>query len=659
MISRQTIDRVFSEARIEEVVGDFVVLKRAGANYKGLSPFNDEKTPSFVVSPSKGIWKDFSSGKGGSMVTFVMEIEHCSYPEAIRHIAKKYGIEIEETQLSPQAKQEADERESLYVVTEYAAQWFREQLHQTPEGRNVGLTYFRQRGFSDATIEKFGLGYSPEAWSAFTEAALKAGYQAEYLETSGLSIRRDDGRYTDRFRGRVVFPIHSFSGRVAGFGARTMQTEKTIAKYLNSPENPIYHKSDILYGLYQAKNAIVRQDSCYLVEGYTDVISMHQAGVENVVASSGTSLTDGQIRLIKRLTQNITVLYDGDTPGIKASFRGIDMLLAADMNVRVLTFPDNDDPDSFARKHTAEQLKDYLEKNRTDFIDFKARMLLEEASGDPILKSRLVRDIVVSISKISDYIKREVYLREASRIMDVSESSLFRELAQIDEHNRQEYRAAADRAAQAARMRERLEVDREPRPSVDPFSALERDIVATMLRYGDMEIEVEEPVLDDNPDGTTTEHLETERTTVAREIVDSLSAEGISLRDATLNAIYQAIRVQVGADCAIDVSALLRSEDQAVVEAVSSLLAEEYHLDGWERMGVPVRDFSDVASAYTRDLVLRYQDAYLRTRMAELQGEFSQENPLSDSQREALMEEWKTLLEIRSRLSKELGNRVV
>ena len=386
---------------------------------------------------------------------------------------------------------------------------------------------------------------------------------------------------------------------------------------------------------------------------------MHQAGVENVVASSGTSLTDGQIRLIKRLTQNITVLYDGDTPGIKASFRGIDMLLAADMNVRVLTFPDNDDPDSFARKHTAEQLKEYLEKNRTDFIDFKARMLLEEASGDPILKSRLVRDIVVSISKISDYIKREVYLREASRIMDVSESSLFRELAQIDEHNRQEYRAAADRAAQTARMRERLEVDREPRPSADPFSALERDIVATMLRYGDMEIEVEEPVLDDNPDGTTTEHLETERTTVAREIVDSLSAEGISLRDATLNAIYQAIRVQVGADCAIDVSALLRSEDQAVVEAVSSLLAEEYHLDGWERMGVPVRDFSDVASAYTRDLVLRYQDAYLRTRMAELQGEFSQENPLSDSQREALMEEWKTLLEIRSRLSKELGNRVV
>ena len=348
MISRQTIDRVFSEARIEEVVGDFVVLKRAGANYKGLSPFNDEKTPSFFVSPAKGIWKDFSSGKGGNMVTFVMEVERCSYPEAIRYIAKKYNIDIEETELSPQARQQADQRESLYVVTEYAADWFKAQLHDTPEGRNVGLTYFRQRGFSDATIEAFALGYSPDAWSAFTDQALQAGYSAEYLEMSGLSIKRDDGRYNDRFRGRVVFPIHSFSGRVAGFGARTMQSEKTVAKYLNSPESPIYHKSDILYGLFQAKNAIVRQDSCYLVEGYTDVISLHQAGVENVVASSGTSLTEGQIRLIKRLTQNITVLYDGDTAGIKASFRGIDMLLAAEMNVRVLTFPDNDDPASRA-----------------------------------------------------------------------------------------------------------------------------------------------------------------------------------------------------------------------------------------------------------------------------------------------------------------------
>ena len=360
MISQQTIDRVFSDARIEEVVGDFVVLKRAGANYKGLSPFNDEKTPSFVVSPAKGIWKDFSSGKGGNMVTFVMEVEHCTYPEAIRYIAKKYNIEIEETEVSPEVRQAADERESLYVVTEYAAGWFKKQLHETAAGRNIGLTYFRQRGFSDATIEKFTLGYSPEAWSAFSEAAIKDGYKPEYLETTGLSIKREDGRYNDRFRGRVVFPIHSFSGRVAGFGARTMQSEKTIAKYLNSPESPIYHKSDILYGLFQAKNAIVKQDSCYLVEGYTDVISLHQAGVENVVASSGTSLTDGQIRLVKRLTQNITVLYDGDMPGIKASFRGIDMLLGADMNVRVLTFPDNDDPDSFARKHTAEELKGYL-----------------------------------------------------------------------------------------------------------------------------------------------------------------------------------------------------------------------------------------------------------------------------------------------------------
>ena len=658
MISRQSIDRVFSEARIEEVVGDFVVLKRAGANYKGLSPFNDEKTPSFVVSPAKGIWKDFSSGKGGNMVTFVMEVEHCSYPEAIRYIAKKYNIEIEETELSPQARQAADERESLYVVTEYAAGWFRKRLHDTAEGRNVGLTYFRQRGFSDATIEKFALGYSPEGWSVFSDEALKAGYKAEYLEASGLSVKREDGRYADRFRGRVVFPIHSFSGRVAGFGARTLQSGKTLAKYLNSPESPIYHKSDILYGLYQAKNAIVRQDTCYLVEGYTDVISLHQAGVENVVASSGTSLTEGQIRLVKRLTQNITVLYDGDTAGIKASFRGIDMLLAADMNVRVLTFPDNDDPDSFARKHTAEELKEYLETNRTDFIDFKARLLLSEASGDPILKSRLVRDIVVSISKISDYIKREVYLREASRIMDVSESSLFRELAQIDSRNRQEYQAQAKRSAEAAQRRERLTVEKPEKAPADPFAELERDIVRTMLQHGSMEIEMEDLVLQEHPDGTQSEHTDTYRTTVAREIVDALAVDGIVLQDQTLRTVYDGIRMFVAADKPVDPSELLRIEDPQVVGAVSALLSEEYNLAGWQRMGVPVRDFSDVAAAYTRDLILRYREAHVRKFIAEASARLA-DPQLSPEEAEQVKEDLKRFTEIRFRLNKELGGRVV
>lgn len=658
MISQQTIDRVFSDARIEEVVGDFVVLKRAGANYKGLSPFNDEKTPSFVVSPAKGIWKDFSSGKGGNMVTFVMEVEHCTYPEAIRYIAKKYNIEIEETEVSPEVRQAADERESLYVVTEYAAGWFKKQLHETAAGRNIGLTYFRQRGFSDATIEKFTLGYSPEAWSAFSEQAIKDGYNPEYLETTGLSIKREDGRYNDRFRGRVVFPIHSFSGRVAGFGARTMQSEKTIAKYLNSPESPIYHKSDILYGLFQAKNAIVKQDSCYLVEGYTDVISLHQAGVENVVASSGTSLTDGQIRLVKRLTQNITVLYDGDMPGIKASFRGIDMLLAADMNVRVLTFPDDDDPDSFARKHTAEELKEYLEKNRTDFIDFKARLLLDEAAGDPILKSRLVRDIVVSISKISDYIKREVYLREASRIMDVSESSLFRELAQIDSRNRHEYEAQAKRAADNARMRERLTVEKTEQTQVDPFGSIERDMLRIMLLYGDVEVEMEEVVREEEPSGSVREHIDTYRTTIAREIMDSLAVDGITLRDKALENIYDSIKAVVAAGNPIDPSELLKADDPEVIGMVSSLISEDYQLAGWDRMGVPVRDFTSVAAAYTRDIVLRYREAHVKAIIADISAQLADPQTAPedlDSLKQTLMR----LTEIRRRLNEELGGRVV
>ncbi|MDD4820195.1 MAG: DNA primase, partial [Flavobacteriales bacterium] len=530
MISRETIDRVFSVLQIDEVIGDFVQLKRSGANYKGLSPFADEKTPSFMVSPSKGIWKDFSSGKGGNAVTFVMEMEHCSYPDAIRYIAKKYNIDIEETALSDQAKAEAEERDSLYVVTQYAADWFKQQLHDTADGRNIALTYFHSRGISDGSIEKFALGYSPEGWSAFTDAALKKGYKAEFLEKTGLSIHREDGRYNDRFRGRVIFPIHTFSGRVAGFGGRTMLGEKTIAKYLNSPESDIYHKSDILYGLFQSKNAIIKSDACYLVEGYMDVISMHQSGVENVVASSGTSLTEGQIRQIKRLTQNITVLYDGDTPGIKASFRGIDMLLSADMNVRVLTFPDGDDPDSFARKHTSAELKEYLETEKTDFIDFKAKMLLEEAQGDPILKSRLVREIVVSIAKISDHIKRELYLKECSRIMDVSESSLFRELAQIDKKNNYEYAQQAQKAAQKASAAARLSVSKEEeKDPLQPIKELEKDIVRVMLIHGDMPIVIEETVEAEQEDGQP--QVQTYKTTIAHEIIDSLTVDNITKTD--------------------------------------------------------------------------------------------------------------------------------
>ncbi|CEN48110.1 DNA primase (fragment) [Capnocytophaga canimorsus] len=430
MISKSTIDKIFDAMRVEEVIGDFVQLKKAGANYKGLSPFSNERTPSFMVSPVKQIWKDFSSGKGGNAVAFLMEHEHFTYPEALRYLAKKYHIEIEETQIDDDEKVKADHRESLYIVSQYAQQFFEENLWQTQEGKAIGLSYFKERGFTEETIKKFHLGYSPDLWEAFTQEALKQGYQLEFLEETGLTIVKDDKKF-DRFKGRVMFPIHSMSGRVLGFGGRILTQDKKAAKYLNSPESEIYHKSKILYGIYHAKQAIAKANNCYLVEGYTDVIQFHQRGIENVVASSGTALTPEQIRLINRLTPNITLLYDGDAAGLRASLRGVDLILEQGMNVKICTFPEGEDPDSFARKHAFEDLVLYLEENATDFIRFKASLLVQEAKNDPIKKSETIRDMVESISKIPDMIKQEVYLRECAVLMDISEDVLFSTLSQI------------------------------------------------------------------------------------------------------------------------------------------------------------------------------------------------------------------------------------
>ena len=431
MITRETIDKVFETARVEEVIGDFVQLKRAGSNYKGLSPFSDERSPSFMVSPVKQIWKDFSSGKGGSVVTFLMEHEHFTYPEAIRFLANKYNIEIEETETSQEDKIEANEKESMYLVSEFAKTYFNDTLLNTEEGKAIGLTYFKERGFTNETIAKFGLGYSPETWDAFTKEALAKGYQLEFLEKVGLTITREDGKHFDRFKGRVMFPIQSLSGRNLGFGGRILTNDKKAAKYLNSPESEIYHKSKVLYGIFHAKQAIAKQNNCYLVEGYTDVIQMHQAGIENVVASSGTALTPDQIRLINRLTKNVTVLFDGDAAGLRASIRGIDLILEEGMNVKVCTFPDGEDPDSFARKNSHDDLVFHLENNAKDFIQFKASLLMVEANNDPIKKADLIRDMVVSISKIPDRIKREIYIQECSKIMDISEQVLVNTLAQL------------------------------------------------------------------------------------------------------------------------------------------------------------------------------------------------------------------------------------
>jgi DNA primase len=430
LISQNTIDTVFETARVEEVIGDFVNLKRAGSNFKGLSPFSDERSPSFMVSPAKGIWKDFSTGKGGNSVKFLMEHSQFTYPEAIRYLARKYNIEIEETEQSEQEKAITDVRESMYLVSEFAAKYFQDVLLNSEEGKAIGYSYFKERGFTNETIKKFGLGYSPETWDALTKEALGKGYKLEFLESTGLTIAREE-RPFDRFKGRVMFPIQSMSGRVLGFGGRILTNDKKAAKYLNSPESEIYHKSKVLYGIYHAKQSIAKQNNCYLVEGYTDVIQFHQAGIENVVASSGTALTPDQIRLINRLTRNITVLFDGDAAGLRASIRGIDLILEEGMNVRVCSFPDGEDPDSFARKNSHDDLVAYLEENSKDFIQFKASILMGEAKNDPIKKADLIRDMVTSISKIPDRIQREVYIQECARIMDISEQVLVSTLAQL------------------------------------------------------------------------------------------------------------------------------------------------------------------------------------------------------------------------------------
>ena len=430
MISQTTIDNVFETARVEEVIGDFVVLKKSGSNFKGLSPFSDERSPSFMVSPAKQLWKDFSSGKGGSVISFLMEHEHFSYPEAIKYLANKYGIEVEETERSDEEKEQATQKENLFIVSDYAKDYFNNTLLNIEEGKAIGLSYFKERGFTSETIQKFSLGYSLDKWGAFTDTAIKKGYQLEFLEKTGLTIVKGEKQF-DRFKGRVIFPILSMSGRTLGFGGRILTNDKKAAKYLNSPESEIYHKSDVLYGIYQAKQAIAKEDNCYLVEGYTDVLQFNQTGIANVVSSSGTALTSNQIRLISRLTNNITVLYDGDEAGLRASIRGIDLILEQGMNVKICTFPEGEDPDSFAKKNTLESLKLYLDNNATDFINFKAALLVSQTKNDPIKRAETVREILVSISKIPDDIKKEVYIQECARIMNIDESILYNTLAQI------------------------------------------------------------------------------------------------------------------------------------------------------------------------------------------------------------------------------------
>ncbi len=481
VIDPATIERILDTADIAEVVSEFVTLRRRGVNMLGLCPFHNEKTPSFTVSPSKGIFKCFGCGKGGNAVNFIMEHEHLSYPEALKWLARKYNIEVQEEEETPEQKQLKDERESLMIVSGFAQKYFTRFLWEENEGRTIGLGYFRERGFRDDILRKFELGYSPDGKAPFTEAAQKQGYKMEFLEKAGLTIRRDNW-VRDRFAGRVIFPVHNLAGRVIAFGGRILKDDPKAAKYLNSPESEIYHKSKVLYGIFQARREMARSDKCYLVEGYTDVLSMHQAGIENVVASSGTALTPEQIRLVKRFTPNMTIIYDGDEAGIKASLRGIDLVLEEGMNVKVLLLPQGEDPDSFARKKGASGFEAYIGENETDFIQFKTRLLLKTTENDPVAKSRLITDVIRSVAVIPDSITRSVYIKECSRLLDVSEEVLYTE---VRKHKRKQNEEHRKKELRDQRREERKAPPPGPPPELKPLAFLveETEFLRFLLKH--------------------------------------------------------------------------------------------------------------------------------------------------------------------------------
>ncbi|WP_396147692.1 DNA primase [Flavobacterium sp.] len=603
MIAKETIDKVYEAARVEEVIGDFVQLKRAGSNYKGLSPFSDERSPSFMVSPVKQIWKDFSSGKGGNAIAFIMEHEHFTYPEAIRYLAKKYNIEIEETELSNEEKEVANEKESLYLVSEFASKYFQDVLLNTEEGKAIAYTYFKERGFTNDTIKKFQLGYSPNTWDALTKEALGKGYKLEFLEKTGLTIVGEDKQF-DRFKGRVMFPIQSMSGRVLGFGGRILTNDKKAAKYLNSPESDLYHKSKVLYGIYHAKQAIAKNDRCYLVEGYTDVIQMHQAGIENVVASSGTALTPDQIRLINRLTKNITVLFDGDAAGLRASVRGIDLILEEGMNVKVCAFPDGEDPDSFAKKTPLQDLTQYLEDNAMDFIQFKASLLMKDAKNDPIKKADLIRDMVASISKIPDRIKREVYIQEVSRIMDISEEVLFNTLAQLVKKDISELGKKQKEDQKAFEVvKNEMPV---AAPSIDIQFELEHKIIEILLIYGNVEDEFEDVILKANEKGELQEVREMNRYKVFQRIFLSLQEDEIELANPLFKSIYNDLIQYFNQSETFELDQYLSHLPSELSQEVTTILMNDERelLHNWEAKNIFVKAKDKTISQYVTETIV-------------------------------------------------------
>jgi len=600
LISKNTIQKVFETALVEEVIGDFVQLKKSGSNFKGLSPFSEERTPSFMVSPAKQIWKDFSSGKGGTVITFLMEHEQFTYPEAIKYIANKYNIEVEETQKTAEQISEDNEKESLFLISDYAKNHFKKNLFLA-EGKTIALSYLKERGFNDSTIEKFEIGYSVKKIDDFSSNANKAGYKINYLEKTGLTIVKESNNI-DRFRGRIIFPIRSMSGRVLGFGGRILGASKNIAKYINSPESLIYQKSKVLYGIFESKQSIVKEDNCYLVEGYTDVIKMHQSGITNVVASSGTALTESQIRLINRLTKNITVVFDGDEAGSRATLRGIDLILEQGMNVKICNLPKNEDPDSFVSDKNLDEVKLYFEENSKDFIVYKASLLLNESKNDPVKKAGVIRDMVESIAKISDQIKREIYVKECSSIMDISEQVLYSTLAQI---RKQDFNSQKKKPKKVFEPISLVKGDKNKR-EVNALYELEKKIIEILLLYGNESIDFEEEVFSQNEEGISETNLSKRSLKVFEKVYMDLHLDEMEFSNDDFKNIYFNIIECFNENKEISIEKFMNklSENQQLEVTNIIMDNEKYFLHNWEKNNIYPKSKKNSLSQLTIETIL-------------------------------------------------------
>ena len=649
MISKNTIQKVFETALVEEVIGDFVQLKKSGSNFKGLSPFSEERTPSFMVSPAKQIWKDFSSGKGGTVITFLMEHEQFTYPEAIKYIANKYNIEVEETQKTAEQISEDNEKESLFLISDYAKNHFKKNLFLA-EGKTIALSYLKERGFNDSTIEKFEIGYSVKKIDDFSSNANKAGYKINYLEKTGLTIVKESNNI-DRFRGRIIFPIRSMSGRVLGFGGRILGASKNIAKYINSPESLIYQKSKVLYGIFESKQSIVKEDNCYLVEGYTDVIKMHQSGITNVVASSGTALTESQIRLINRLTKNITVVFDGDEAGSRATLRGIDLILEQGMNVKICNLPKNEDPDSFVSDKNLDEVKLYFEENSKDFIVYKASLLLNESNNDPVKKAGVIRDMVESIAKISDQIKREIYVKECSSIMDISEQVLYSTLAQI---RKQDFNSQKKKPKKVFEPISLVKGDKNKR-EVNALYELEKKIIEILLLYGNESIDFEEEVFSQNEEGISETNLSKRSLKVFEKVYMDLHLDEMEFSNDDFKNIYFNIIECFNENKEISIEKFMNklSENQQLEVTNIIMDNEKYFLHNWEKNNIYPKSKKNSLSQLTIETILN-----LRCFLIDKKVNGFKDKSLNNSITDSVLEEVVNYSNLKKLLSEKL-NRVL